>query len=46
MLLLFHIILLELKMGVSCFQQVQAGVELNKKYNRNLNSLVATVFPL
>ena len=40
MLILFHIILLELKVGASCFQQMQAGVGLNKKYDGNLNSLM------
>ena len=38
--MLFHIILLELKVGASCFQQMQAGVGLNKKYDGNLNSLM------
>ena len=46
MLILFHVILPELKAGVSCFQQVHAGVELNKKCSGNLNSLVAAIFPL
>lgn len=51
MMILLHVILSELKAGVggggvSCFQQVRAGVELDKKYSWNLNSPIAAAFSL